>query len=85
MLFGVKPYYTEYLLGIASLLRVVLRIGILLGLVQKLVFPAKPCENYRLSKIMFREIMEVILNLLRILCRGSSGFVCLGSTNIKFF
>ena len=33
MLYGVKHYYTEYLLGIASLFRVVLGIGILLGLV----------------------------------------------------
>ena len=54
----------------------------------KLVFPAKPWENYHVSRIMFKEIMEVILNSLRILCRGSSsssGFVCFGSTNDKFF
>ena len=54
----------------------------------KLVFPAKPWENYHVSRIMFKEIMEVILNSLRILCRGSSsssGFVCFGNTNNKFF
>ena len=44
-------------------------------------------ENYHVSRIMFRKIVEVILNFLRILCRGSSssGFVCFGSTNNKFF
>ena len=33
MLYEVKPYYTEYLPGIASLFRVVVGIGILLELV----------------------------------------------------
>ena len=38
LLYGVKPYYTEYLLGIAYLFRVVLKIGIILGLVQQCTF-----------------------------------------------
>ena len=43
----------------------------------KLVFPAKPWENYHVLRIMFREIMEVVLNSLTVLCRGS--------TNSDFF
>ena len=70
MLYGVKPYYTEYLLGIASLFRVLLGIGILLGLVQVWIRWFESVEKGKFFTKIFCQIMltEVLNTFKNFIC-----------------
>ena len=50
-----------------------------------LVFPAKSWKNDHASRIMFKEIMEVILNWLSILRRSGGSSIGFANTNNKCF